>query len=75
MVTCVTANDAVAIILALYPVFTLTTNFPLICITLRNNIIRFVPERGISLASNQPAHHHSITSSPLWRLFSAGSDS
>jgi hypothetical protein len=38
-------NDAVAIILALYPVFTLTTNFPLICITLRNNIIRFVPER------------------------------
>ncbi|ELR19349.1 uncharacterized protein ACA1_265540 [Acanthamoeba castellanii str. Neff] len=34
-------NEVVAIILALYPVFTLTTNFPLICITLRNNIIRF----------------------------------
>jgi hypothetical protein len=38
-------NEVVAIILALYPVFTLTTNFPLICITLRNNIIRFVPDR------------------------------
>ncbi len=40
------ANEVVAIILALYPVFTLTTNFPLICITLRNNIIRFMPDRG-----------------------------
>lgn len=38
-------NDVVAIILALYPVFTLTTNFPLICITLRNNLVRFVPDR------------------------------
>jgi len=38
-------NDVVAVLLALYPVFTLTTNFPLICITLRNNLVRFVPER------------------------------
>ena len=29
--------------LSLYPVFALTTNFPLICITLRNNLMTIVP--------------------------------
>jgi len=33
----------IAYFLSLYPVFTLTTNFPLIAITLRNNIILLVP--------------------------------
>ena len=29
--------------LSLYPVFTLSSNFPLICITLRNNLIALLP--------------------------------
>ena len=29
--------------LSLYPVFTLSSNFPLICITLRNNLMALVP--------------------------------
>eukprot|EP01114_Cavostelium_apophysatum_P014544 TRINITY_DN3801_c0_g1_i1.p1 TRINITY_DN3801_c0_g1~~TRINITY_DN3801_c0_g1_i1.p1 ORF type:complete len:510 (+),score=104.71 TRINITY_DN3801_c0_g1_i1:96-1625(+) len=33
----------IAIILVLYPVFTLTTNFPLIAITLRNNLMLLIP--------------------------------
>ena len=33
--------------LSLYPVFALTTNFPLIGITLRNNLMTIIPFRGV----------------------------
>ena len=33
--------------LSLYPVFALTTNFPLIAITLRNNLMTIIPFRGV----------------------------
>ncbi len=35
---------AIADLLTLYPVFTLTTNYPLIAITLRNNLFLLVPD-------------------------------
>ena len=37
--------EALAKFLSLYPVFTLSSNFPLICITLRNNLMTVFPTK------------------------------
>lgn len=39
----------VAKFLSLYPVFTLSSNFPLICITLRNNLMALFPFSKVGL--------------------------